>query len=197
MIKLFNLLVIDNIFKHEVKNPSRLTHTCRVIYINCLTHHFKNLEPSILNSMGFELSFEDYPKLKKFLPEWRILESEGLVSIYSNGIGFKRVWANYIDTRYLETIPPINYIGAMELQQNNDIKKQLLENEQLVELCAMKYKVAKDLYPKMVDLFLTEQIAFGKKYVSISDCIKHFSFWIPHNLNALNVEKKKPKLLGE
>jgi hypothetical protein len=125
------------------------------------------------------------------------LEDAGLVNIYSNGIAFKRVWANYIDTRYLETIPPINYIGAMELQENNDIKKQLLENEQLVELCAMKYKVGKEAFPRMVDLFLTEQIAFGKKYSSIMDCVKHFSFWIPHNFNALNVEKKKPKLLGE
>lgn len=197
MIKLFNLLVIHNIFTYEVKQSARLTRSSQMVYINCLAHHFKDLEPNVINSMGFELSFEDNPKLKNFLPEFQILENAGLVNVYLNGVGFKRVWANYIDNRYLETIPPINYIGAMELQQNNDIKKQLLENEQLVELCAMKYKVAKDLYPKMVDLFLTEQIAFGKKYVSISDCIKHFSFWIPHNLNALNVEKKKPKLLGE
>jgi len=197
MIKLFNLKVIDSIFKYEVKRPNRLTSKSQMVYINCLTHYFKDLEPTITNSMGFEMSFDEYPTLKTFLPEFQILETAGLVNIYLNGVGFKRVWANYIDIRYLETIPPINYIGAMELQENNDIKKQLLENEQLVELCAMKYKVTKDVFPKMVDLFLTEQIAFGKKYSSIIDCVKHFSFWIPHNLNALNVEKKKPKLLGE
>jgi len=197
MIKLFNLSVIDSIFKHEIKRPSTLTSKSQMVYINCLHYHFKELEPSVINSMGFELSFEDNPKLKDFMAEFYILEDAGLVNIYSNGIAFKRVWVNYIDTRYLETIPPINYIGAMELQESHDLRKQFLENEQLIELCAMKYKVAKDVYPKMVDLFFTEQIAFGKKYSSVADCIKHFSFWIPHNYNAVNVEKKKPKVLGE
>lgn len=197
MIKLFNLLVIDNIFKYEVKQPNHINSKCKMVYISCLTHHFKDKEPSVINSMGFELSFEENTSLKNFMPEFQILESAGLVNVYSSGIGFKRVWANYIDIRYLETIPPINYVGAMEMQVNNDLKKQFMENEQLIELCAMKYKISKESYPKMVDLFLTEQIAFGKKYINLMDCLKHFTFWIPNNLNAVNVEKKKPKVLGE
>jgi hypothetical protein len=168
-----------------------------MVYINCLTYHFKELEPSVINSMGFELSFEDNPKLKEFMAEFYILEDAGLVNIYSSGIAFKRVWANYIDIRYLETIPPINYIGAMEMQENNDLRNQFMNNESLKELCAMKYQITKEIFPRMVDLFLTEQIAFGKKYTSIADCIKHFTFWLPRNVNAVNVEKKKPKLLGE
>jgi hypothetical protein len=197
MIKLFNLSVIDSIFKHEIIRPTRLTPKSQMVYINCLTYHFKELEPSVINSMGFELSFEDNPKLKEFMAEFYILEDAGLVNICSSGIAFKRVWANYIDTRCLETIPPINYVGAMEMQVNNDLKKQFMENEQLIELCAMKYKISKESYSKMVELFLTEQIAFGKKYINLMDCLKHFTFWIPNNLNAVNVEKKKPKLLGE
>ena len=147
--------------------------------------------------MGFELTFDDNPKLNQFMNEFKNLEDAGLVNIYSNGIAFKRVWANYIDTRYLETMPPINYIGAMEMQENNDLRNQFMNNDSLKELCAMKYKMSKELFPRMVDLFLTEQIAFGKKYTSVSDCIKHFTFWLPRNVNAVNVEKKKPKLLGE
>jgi len=197
MIKLFNLSVIDSIFKHEIIRPTRLTPKSQMVYINCLTYHFKELEPSVINSMGFELSFEDNPKLKEFMAEFYILEDAGLVNIYSSGIAFKRVWANYIDIRYLETIPPINYIGAMEMQENNDLRNQFMNNESLKELCAMKYQITKEIFPRMVDLFLTEQIAFGKKYTSIADCIKHFTFWLPRNVNAVNVEKKKPKLLGE
>ncbi len=51
---------------------------------------------------------------------------------------------------------------------------------------------------KNVVIFVKEQDTFGKKYNGFSDCVKHFTYWIPNNLSKTQNENVKTgaKVLG-
>jgi hypothetical protein len=194
MLKQLNLYVINKIFT-EVAQIS-LSAKAQMVYLNCLTHYFKDKEHTEENCQSFTLEFADHPKLENYKKEWEELQIAGLVVQDYKCLIFRNAWITYIKRPADMVIQPQNFIGAFEIKSFDEFKIQLLNNDALRELCAMKYKVIDDNYERLVELFLTEQKAFDKKYINSSDLIKHFSYWIPHNAQK-NVEKKKPKLLGE
>lgn len=195
MLKQVNLYVIDKIFTEVAKIS--LSAKAQIVYINCLIYYFRDKEHIEENCQSFYLDFAEHPKLQKYESEWIELEKSGLVVKETKRLIFRNAWITYIRKPYDTMIPPQNYVGAFELKSFEQFKSDLLKNEALKELCAMKYKVNATDYEKLIDVFLTEQKAFDKKYINSTDLVKHFSFWIPKNVVQKNVEKKKPKLLGE
>jgi len=63
----------------------------------------------------------------------------------------------------------------------------------------MKHNISKRQLETLIDLFVKAQTTFDKKYQNFADCIKHFTYWIPHNLDKTTKEniKSSSKLLGE
>lgn len=194
MLKQLNLYVINKIFTEVAKIS--LSAKAQMVYLNCLTFYFKDKEHTEENCHSFILEFSDHPKLENYKKEWEELQIAGLVVQDYKCLIFRNAWISYIKKPFDTTIPPQNYVGAFEIKSYDEFKSDLLNNDALRELCAMKYKVIDENYERLVEMFLTEQKAFNKKYINSTDLIKHFSFWIPHNAQK-NVEKKKPKLLGE
>ena len=194
MLKQLNLYVIDKIFTEVAKIS--LSAKAQIVYVNCLIHYFKDKEHTEENCESFILEFTEHPRLEKYQNEWSELENAGLMVREPKCLIFRNAWITYIKRPSDSMIPPQNYVGAFEIKSFEEFKTELLNNDSLRELCAMKYKVSNENYTKLVELFLTEQKAFNKKYINSMDLIKHFTFWIPHNAPK-NVEKKKPKLLGE
>lgn len=192
MIKLFNLLVIETIFKNHNRFPMSAQE--KMVYINCLTHHFKNLEASYVNAQQFTLKYSENPILNDFKDVFKILEKNGLVYITDAGIIFEKVWEHL---NLITSNSFVQQINAIDLAEQNNLKQHLLDNDFMRELCGIKHKVVGSAYDKLVELFLIEQIATNKKYSSLADSVKHFMFWIPRNVNAVYVDKKKPKILGE
>ena len=61
--------------------------------------------------------------------------------------------------------------------------------------------IKKDDLPALIELFIAEQKTFDKKYSGFSDCIKHFTYWLPNNIKKLTTQtpttvKSKGKILG-
>jgi hypothetical protein len=194
MLKQLNLYVINKIFTEVAKIS--LSAKAQMVYLNCLTFYFKDKEHTEENCQSFYLEFLEHPKLTNYKNEWLELEKADLIISNAEHIFFKNVWIAYIKKPFDTMIPPQNYVGAFEIKSFDEFKNDLLNNDALRELCAMKYKVINENYEKLVEMFLIEQKAFNKKYINSTDLIKHFSYWIPHNAQK-NVDKKKPKLLGE
>lgn len=194
MLKQLNLYVIDKIFTEVAKIS--LSAKAQMVYLNCLTYYFKDKQHNEENCQSFFLTFSEHPKLDNYKSQWIELENAGLIVLSNDNIFFKNVWISYVKKPFDSIIPPQNYVGAFEIKSFDEFKSDLLNNDALRELCSMKYKVIDENYERLVEMFLTEQKAFNKKYINSTDLIKHFSFWIPHNAQK-NVEKKKPKLLGE
>ena len=80
-------------------------------------------------------------------------------------------------------------------------KADLINNNSIIELASMKYSIKKDDLPALIELFIAEQKTFDKKYSGFSDCIKHFTYWLPNNIKKLTTQtpttvKSKGKILG-
>lgn len=195
MLKLINLYVIDKIWKEAT---IRISTSSKMIYLNCLTHYFKDKAVTIENTMDFKLYFSEHNELKPFYKNFEELQKAGLVEVKSNAVLFLNLWYSFIDKEKLKTvISPITFSG-LTIASSEEVKKVLKENQHLYEIIGMKHGILKDKFDYLVDLFVLEQLAYDKKYSSHNDCAKHFSFWIPYNLGRTpNAEKKKAKILGE
>lgn len=195
MLKLINLYVIDQVWKEALTNVSVFS---KMLYLNCLTHHFKDKTVCLENAMEFELCFSEHSELKTFNKNFEELQKAGLVEVKSNAVLFPNLWYKYIDKEKLTTvINPITFAG-LTISSAEEVKKALKENQHLFEIIGMKHGISQEKFDYLVDLFVLEQLAYDKKYSSHNDCAKHFSFWIPFNLGRTpNADKKKPKILGE
>lgn len=88
-------------------------------------------------------------------------------------------------------------MGDLGVADKQALIKEFVENDYLFELVAMKHRINRQVYEKLIQVFVTEQVALNKKYVNLNDCFKHFLFWTPSNLPRATVEKKQNKILGE
>ena len=193
MLNHFNLNVIDKIFQLETKG--KLSSQAKMLYINCITHHFKNKEAHIGTLNQFALLMSNVPNFETHYPLFSELNESGLVTITNDSVIFKNTWSKYMNVSNLK--------GGSETRINANnfadaFTDEMYNSHQLVELCAMKNKISKVQVNKLMQLFFAEQTAIQTKYGNESECRKHFIYWIANNLDKVSNEnvKSNAKILG-
>ena len=193
MLKLINLFVLDKIFEEHLPLPASV----KMIYINCLMKHFKDLEATEKNAMGFSISKSTFD-YKAFENHFDCLRTSGLVSIHEDEIMFKNAWGQLIDRSQLgrETKEQRFSFNA------DDLAEQLYSNERIKELCQMKYKMnPEEVNVKMILFVKTQQIA-EERYLNAGKFSSHFIYWLASQTRDFNnsqntTQQKKSKLLGK
>jgi regulator of RNase E activity RraB len=196
MLTVINLQVIDNIFSEsEVK----LSSMAKMLYINILTHHFKDKKPTVVNAIAFDVFKNDIPNYSKYSMLFEELHKGGLINIGNDRISFFNSWGKHINRNLLDKVTPDVYVAGFQFQNPEQFKEDLKTNVGLHELCAMKNKISIKQVTDLIDLFIKEQVTFSKKYTDFSDCVRHFTFWLPNNISKTTNEhvKSNKKLLGE
>ena len=181
MLELITLGCISSIFSHANIEVSSFS---KMIYINCLMHHFSKMEATEKNMGGFELTDTeiDYKKYKKNFDE---LAKAGVVIVnFNNNIVFSPLWIKSIDKSRLikEKRPAIT-------------KKQLFEcisGDVFTEMICMKYKIDKEKTIKLARLFVLEQFAvFSESSTLVNSEFKnHFKNWVKYQIE----EKLEPTI---
>lgn len=196
MLTVINLQVIDNIFSElEIK----LSSMAKMLYINILTHHFKDKKATVVNAIAFDIFKNDIPNYNKYIVFFEELHKGNLVNIGNDRISFFNCWGKHINRDLLDKVTPDVYVAGFQFQTPSQFKEDLKTNVGLHELCAMKNKISIKQVTDLIDLFIKEQVTFDKKYTSFADCVKHFTYWLPNNINKTTNEniKSNKKLLGE
>jgi hypothetical protein len=198
MLKLINLYVLDRIFSNS---ESKISAKAKMLYINCLTHHFKEKSATVSNAIAFEMFEEDFGDFSKYRVSMQELHRAGLIEIGVNKIAFHNMWGQFIDRAQLEKVNPEEYVAGFSFNGIEHFQSELINNKSLIELAKMKYSIKEEDMPKLIQLFITEQKTFDKKYNGFSDCIKHFTFWLPNNTKKLTTQsptvvKSTGKILG-
>ncbi len=196
MLTVINLYTIDKIFNEDAE--FKLSPTAKMLYINCLTHHFKEKKPTVLGAVAFSIFINDIRDYHKFERLFQELHKAGLVIIGTTEIQFQNHWGKHIDRSKLDKVSPEEYVAGFSFELASKYKEEILGHTSLFELTQMKHKVSKKQIEDLLDLFVKEQDTFGKKYNGFSDCVKHFTYWIPNNLSKTQNENVKTgaKVLG-
>lgn len=197
MLHIINLFVIDNIFSEVAQ--TKLSPLAKMLYINCLTHHFRGKECNVASAVSFQIFQNDVKDYEKYRKAFEELHKAQIVTIGSNAIIFNNVWGKFIDRSKLSKVAPEKYVAGFQFQPITDFKNELLKSSQLIELSQMKYKLTKKQIEQLIELFIVEQMTFEKKYTNLSDCIKHCSYWIGINADLVPKEnvKSSGKILGK
>lgn len=197
MLTVINLYTIDKIFNEDAE--IKLSTMAKMLYLNCITYHFKNKKATVSNAVAFDMFKNDIPNYMKYERVFEELHKSGLVVVGINAVSFINCWGKHIDRSLLDKVSPQEYVAGFQFQTPEQFKDELLKNQTLYELVSMKYKVSSRQLESLIGLFVTEQTTFDKKYHNFADCIKHFTYWIPHNLDKTTKEniKSSGKLLGE
>ena len=197
MLNVITLNTINKIFTESASN--KLSTNAKMLYINCLTHHFKDKKATIINAVAFDIFKSDIPKYDKYKKVFEELHKAELVIIREDAIAFINAWGKYIDKSLLEKVNVDTYVAGFSFQGVNSFIEEMRKNISLHELCAMKHKISMRQVEALLDMFQKEQFSIEKKYCGYSDCAKHFINWIPNNSSKVPQEnvKSKNKLLGE
>ena len=188
---MISLHTINEIFKENDCNT--LSIKTKMLYINILTHHFMDLKATTENQSAFSLLIKDIPNFHIWHDNFKALEFKNLVSIDDNSVHFLNAWGQHIDRSKLD-LEEKAITDTFE-----DYKKLLKESQSMLELSMMKHKLSKTRIYKLIDDFIKEQEAFLTLYKTERECIKHFHFWIAHNLDKTSSESvmSKSKILGK
>jgi hypothetical protein len=197
MLNVITLSTIDNIFTLVATN--KLTTNAKMLYINCLTYHFKNKKPTIINAVAFDIFKTDIPNYDRYQKSFEELHKAELVIIRENAISFTNSWGKFIDRSQLEKVMADTYVAGFQFQGVNAFIEEMRKSASLYELCQMKHKISLRQVELLLELFYKEQLSISKTYNGYSDCAKHFINWIPNNVSKVPQEnvKSKSKLLGE
>lgn len=189
--KHITLHTLDEIFNKEATHKPSVY--AKMLYINCLTHHFKNKESYITNLSEFTLAKSSIPNLSNYLDLFSELEKANLLKIQDDSYLFLNVWTKYMDISSMN-----NDVFMAKSFTCMDFNDQIYNSHQLIELCAMKYKISKSQVIKLMQLFFDEQSAIDTKYPNEQECKKHFLYWIAYNKDKLSNEtvKSGSKILG-
>jgi len=198
MLKVINLYVIDKIFEElEVKVGQR----AKILYINCLINHFKDKKATVVNAVGFDMFEQDFGDFNKYRSFFQELHKARLVELGIDKISFYNSWGKHIDRNLLENVSPEEYVAGFNFNSIDKFSDDLRANRSMIELCQMKYHINTENIIKLIDLFITEQRTFDKKYIGFSDCVKHFTYWLPSQIKQMPKEaakqvKSQSKIIG-
>ena len=198
MLKVINLYVIDKIFEDS---QEKLSPKAKMLYINCIMHHFRNKEATVNNAVSFDMFEEDFGDFSKYRVPMQELHKANLIEIGANKIAFNNKWGKYIDRSKLEKVSAEEYVAGFSFNGIEYYEKDLKNNQSVIELAQMKFKISKENIVQLTDLFIAEQKTFDKKYSSFADCAKHFSYWLPNQIKKTPKEASKQviskgKILG-
>jgi hypothetical protein len=151
MLKLISLWTFKKIFE---RSKIELSSTAKMLYINCMVHHFDELDEQESNSHAFKI-YDGEMDLKKYMKTFAELEKAGLVKIENNGVIFENHWGQFIDRSALKKpLAPVNTIAYFEVE--------LFQNNTLFEYCARTNKVTREVLDGYITKFIQEQKALNK-----------------------------------
>jgi len=194
MLSAITLLVIERIFAQHTQ--IKLGASTQMLYINCLTKHFKNLECVESNSHQFELFESDFPNFTMWYPRLVELHKAGLINIAGKTIIFRNVWSQYIDRSVYEgkelTI-------GFEVKTAKTYEEDLKSSQSIIDLCGIKHHSTPKQTKQLIEVFIYEQEALGTKYLDEGAIKKHFINWFPKNLERIREVRvsSQSKLLGD
>lgn len=196
MLKVINLYVIDCIFKEA---NCKIGQRAKMLYINCLIHHFSNKKPSVASIVAFDLLQEEFGDFSKYQKLFIELEKAGLVQVGMDKIAFHNLWGAHINHSELEKVSADEYVAGFNFYPPTHYMEDLKKSHSLIQVAQSKYSISESTVIDLIDVFVKQQEAFEKKYTSYSDFAKHFIFWIKSNVTKENQEKvvkSNNKLLG-
>ena len=174
MLKLFSLYTINSIF--NLDSLIILSAKAKIAYIQCLTYHFEDLEPKIINLQSFELNKRVINQ--KSLVYFQELDKAGLVKLNEDTITFINHWHKYIDKSQLEKVKAHEYLGLMDYKKAIDYQEELLNNQTFSELLQMEFKIDKYKVVYLVNRFFNEQNAVEQSYANYQSASRHCLSWI-------------------
>jgi len=197
MLTVINLYTIDKILNEEAE--VKLSPLAKMLYIGCLTHHFKNKKPTVASAVAFDMFMNDIPDYTKYEKLFQELHKAGLVVIGNTEVRFNNCWGKHIDRSKLDKVSPEEYVAGFTFLPASKYKEEMLKSQSLVELTLMKNKITRKQFEALLELFVKEQDTFEKKYTGYTDCARHFSSWIPYNVSKTQGEvvKSSSKILGK
>lgn len=198
MLKLISLHTIDMIFEGAEYS---LSPKAKILYINCLMHHFRAKEATEVNSIAFEMFEEDFKDFYKYKANFQELHKAGIIEMTYGKLIFHNKWGQHIDRTKLSAPIGEQKVNGYSFNEVEVYESELKSSDSLIELAMMRNKIAKPDVMNLMDLFIKEQKAFGKKYNSFSDCAKHFTYWAQPKSNQMPKETSKQvksngKILG-
>ena len=198
MLKVINLYVIDKIFEEA---EEKLGQRAKILYINCLINHFRDKKATVTNAVGFDMFESDFGDFNKYRNYFQELHKARLLELGMDKISFYNSWGKHIDRALLENVSPDEYVAGFNFNSIDKFIDDLRNNQSMIELCQMKYQINKENISKLIELFITEQKTFDKKYTGFSDCVKHFTYWLPSQIKQMPKEankqvKSQGKILG-
>ena len=99
MLTVINLYTIDKIFEEA---ESKITPLAKMLYINCIIHHFRDKKPTVASAVAFDLFMNDIPDYKRYEKLFEELHKGGLVIIGDTRVSFPNLWGKHIDRSMLE-----------------------------------------------------------------------------------------------
>ena len=189
MLEIITLSTIKKIFDNancEVLSMSKM------IYVNCLMHHFKDLEATDENSKGFEME-SDYLNYELYKKNFKDLEKAGIVIIgFDSTVTFSPLWLRYVDKSLLIKKPIV-------VVDNQEIERVLNQSQAFLDLVCMKHSITILSARNLIKKFSYEQYALGKHHRNESEIKNHFLNWVKFNLNndVKKIVKSNAKILGD
>jgi hypothetical protein len=183
MLKLISLYTINQIFSVD-SLINNLNPKCKIAYIQCLTYHFEDLEPKIVNLQSFDIS-KKVINIKS-MELFKQLEQAGLVIINDNSLTFVNHWHKYIDKSQLEKVKAHEYLGLMDYKLANDYKNDIINSGSFCELIQMEYKIDKDKVVYLINRFFNEQNTHEQSYPNYQAASRHCLSWIKKELKNNN-----------
>ena len=190
MLSLISLETIEKIFHEKPSLALRSKH--KSLYINCLSKHFKGLEATVENASAFVFKKSDIPSFEKYELQFQVLDVAKIVKISNDSIEFINLWGEHIDRSLLKEGSNNPIYDSME--------HELKQNQSLISLIGMKQRLNPQQVHDYIEIFVKEQEAMNTKYRDISECTKHFIYWMPSNIKKddvkISVVKSNSKLIG-
>lgn len=204
MSHIVNFWVIDQIFDQDCKE--QVSNMSKMLYVNCLMKHFRNRPAKVTHATAFNIDKTEFGNYNKYANLFEELSRAGLVMVLGEYVTFNNMWGKYIDRTQLEKVSTFEYVAGYNFSGVENFENELQTNELFHEMIQLKYpELQMSDLPKLVNLFIKEQKSFDKKYNGWSDCSKHFTYWLSHNLNKakdsfvpkISKVVSKNKILGQ
>jgi hypothetical protein len=192
MIDLITLNVVNQIFNscEKVKPLSKL------LYINCLTKKFKELDATAENATSFEFLKNEIPKYNIWQTNFMDLQIAGLVTVTHDAVVFNNTWGQLIDRSKFGGIQ----VGISTMNSALKFEQDLMNNTSMLDVIGMKNKLNKNQILSLIKIFVLEQDATQSMYRDLGDCSKHFIYWVNTNIDKIEIvqdtAKSKSKILG-
>lgn len=194
--KLISLHVLNSIFKNDA--TCSISAMAKMLYINCLTHHFTMKPATLSNLNDFVLTVNEIPNFNSFKRYFDELSKANLLRSNNDYLLFHSHWVKYMD---ISNMPNADS-PMMQVYKSYDAghyADELFSSMHLLELTAMKYALNKTQVNYLLNMFIKEQKATDKKYTNSGDVKKHFIYWCANNKDKApkeNTTKSNSKILG-